>query len=71
MLLAIAVALGARHVRGWSSREERFSRNLPRPPEVLVNEMREKIISGDDPLGEFFCKIRPPEQRMMHQSSDV
>jgi len=62
-VVAIAVALGARDVRGWSREEEHLARNVPAAPDEMVEEIRERILSGDDPLGDLFCKIRLREER--------
>jgi hypothetical protein len=64
-LLGAALALGARDVPGWSAAEAALARELdpPRPPEALVRALRARIGEGADPLGEAFCRLRPPEVR--------
>lgn len=62
-LLAIAVALGADSVPTWSPAETALVRQLPPPPESLVREIRRSIKSGADPLGNIFCRLRPPTER--------
>ena len=64
-LLGAALALGARDVAGWSAAEAALARDLrpPVPPPALLDELRERIAAGEDPLGEAFCRLRPPQQR--------
>ncbi|MEZ0285222.1 MAG: class I SAM-dependent methyltransferase, partial [Thermoleophilia bacterium] len=64
-LLGAALALGARDVPGWSPAETALARDLdpPRPPAPLVAALRARIGAGGDPLGEAFCRLRPPELR--------
>ena len=64
-LLGAALALGARDVAGWSAAEAALARELrpPVPTPELLDELRERIAAGEDPLGEAFCRLRPPEQR--------
>ncbi len=64
-LLGAALALGARDVPGWSPAETALARDLdpPRPPATLVAALRARIAGGGDPLGEAFCRLRPPELR--------
>ena len=64
-LLGAALALGARDVAGWSAAEAALARDLrpPVPPPALLGELRERIAAGEDPLGEAFCRLRPPQQR--------
>ncbi|WP_201750218.1 N-6 DNA methylase [Tautonia marina] len=61
--MAIAMALGAREVAGWSSEEEHFTANLPTVPPSLRDRIQEQILAGFDPLGEAFCRLRPPVER--------
>lgn len=62
-LLALAVALGARGVAGWSRRESAAVRDLPAAPAALVRTARTTIRQGRDPLGEAFTGLRAPELR--------
>jgi adenine-specific DNA-methyltransferase len=64
-LLGAALALGARDVPGWSPAETALARELdpPRPPAPLVAALRARVADGEDPLGDAFCRLRPPEQR--------
>lgn len=62
-LLAIALALGAREVPGWSPVETEAVRKLPCVSNVIVQWVREQIQKGEDPLGQLFCELRPPEIR--------
>ena len=64
-LLGAALALGARDVPGWSPAETALARDLdpPRPPAPLVAALRARIAAGGDPLGDAFCRLRPPELR--------
>ncbi len=63
MIASVALALGARHVRDFSAREERLCRNLPPAPATLVRWFRDRIAAGDDPLGDLLCNLRPPVER--------
>ncbi len=62
-LIAVAVALGARKVAGWSRAEERLAGGVDPAPRATVTEARERIEAGEDPLGEAFCKLRLPAER--------
>lgn len=62
-IASIALALGARLVPGWSLAEERLTGDLPPVPPSLVNKVRDRIASGEDPLGELFCSLRSPAER--------
>ena len=62
-LVAIAVALGARAVAGWSQAEERLAKETDRVPRATIAEIRDRILAGEDPLGEAFCKLRPATDR--------
>lgn len=64
-LLGAALALGARDVPGWSAAETALARRLdPPPPEpARLAALRARIADGGDPLGEAFCRLRPPEVR--------
>ena len=61
-LVALALALGARDVRGWSSQEQALIDDLPPiSPEYVAHNAR-KIQNGHDPLGEVFCALPAPAQ---------
>lgn len=62
-IAAIALALGARHVPGWSLPEERLTQGLPPVSPLVVQRIRDRIESGDDPLGDLFCALRVPAER--------
>lgn len=62
-LAALAIALGAEDVAGWSPAEEKLARALPRVNSKLVSEVRDRILAGGDPLGDLFCSLRRPEER--------
>jgi methylase of polypeptide subunit release factors len=62
-LVALALALGAREVAGWSKEEERLAKGVRRVSDSRVDQLRDRIIAGDDPLGELFCSIRPAGER--------
>ena len=61
--MAVAVALGARDVLGWSEAEERLAFGLPAALGHEVADVRRSILDGGDPLGEAFCKIRGVVER--------
>jgi adenine-specific DNA-methyltransferase len=77
-LVQAAAGLGARGVAGWSAAEQRLADAAagPRPRARLagsaetgeawpgdISEIRAQILAGEDPLGDAFCRIRPPAQR--------
>lgn len=62
-LVALAVALGARQVRGWSEAETDLVERCGAAPRELVQAVREDIGSGADPLGTALCALRSPEER--------
>lgn len=62
-LASVALALGAREIRGWSAAEERLAVGLPRAPKAILAQVRERTRDGQDPLGEAFCRLRSPAQR--------
>jgi adenine-specific DNA-methyltransferase len=62
-LVALAVALGAREVAGWSDQEERLASVLPPVPRAMTDAIRERILAGEDPLGDAFCRLRSPAER--------
>jgi adenine-specific DNA-methyltransferase len=65
-LIAAALLLGAREVRGWTMDEERLTHGLPPLRPTVVDKLRREILRGNDPLGEIFCSLRPPAQRREH-----
>ena len=65
-LLALAVALGARSVPGWSSSEDRIVANLPVANVSAVAEARRLILNHADPLGDRFCVVRSSAERRKH-----
>jgi adenine-specific DNA-methyltransferase len=62
-LAAIAVALGAQTVAGWSPAEEALTRNLPSIPGATLRAIHSGVDEGRDPLGAAFCRARSPETR--------
>lgn len=62
-LLSLAVALGARRVRGWSEQEEELSLFLPSIPAPLIGQVKNAIRNGHDPLGDMFSRLLSAEQR--------
>jgi hypothetical protein len=62
-LIALALALGARGVEGWSENEESAVDTLPPVPLATVSAARQAILRGDDPLGDTFCGHLTAEQR--------
>jgi len=62
-IAAVALALGARLVRGFSVPEEEFCRSLPPAPPSLVDWVRNRIVAGEDPLGDELCLLRPAAER--------
>jgi hypothetical protein len=62
-LVAVAVALGARAVAGWSQVEEKLAGDAAQVPKAVIAEVRERIESGEDPLGDAFCRLRSPAER--------
>lgn len=63
VLVAVAIALGAREVPGWSSAEEQLARQARKAPNAIVADVKARIRDGEDPLGEAFCRLRPPAER--------
>lgn len=61
-LVSSALQLGAEDVAGWSDEERRLAKATPTVP-VDVDELREQITAGCDPLGEAYCRIRNGEER--------
>lgn len=64
-LLAIAVALGAEEVSGWSDVDVALVRELSIPDVRIVRRFRDEIAQGQDPLGEAFAVLRPREVRRL------
>ncbi|HEY3034078.1 MAG TPA: hypothetical protein VGJ54_05395, partial [Streptosporangiaceae bacterium] len=70
-LAAVAVRLGADQVTGWSGAEQRLADatshiGVGRPAVTgagEVTQIRNRILAGEDPLGDAFCRIRGPAQR--------
>lgn len=62
-LVAVAIALGARGVAGWSQAEESLATDAEQVSTAIVVETRERIEVGEDPLGEAFCRLRLPAER--------
>lgn len=62
-LVALALALGADQVAGWSPAEQRLTKSAARVSPKLIEETRDAILSGRDPLGEAFCTVRDPADR--------
>ena len=62
-IIALAVALGAREVPGWSLAEELLTSQIPEVSSGHVDEMQRSIQRGDDPLGTLFNLARSPRER--------
>jgi adenine-specific DNA-methyltransferase len=63
-LVRASVALGAEHVTGWSPVESALAeRHVGSRPLPKVDDLRERILDGEDPLGEAFGMIRSAEER--------
>ncbi|MCY4507139.1 MAG: N-6 DNA methylase [Acidobacteria bacterium] len=62
-LVAAALGLGARDVPGWSAAEQKLARAAQAVPSDLLNQLRDQIRAGEDPLGEVFSDLRCPEMR--------
>jgi len=62
-LLALAMALGASQVPGWSEAEWRLVDDLPVAPRTTIEALRQAIRGGRDPLGGQFCLVRSAERR--------
>jgi adenine-specific DNA-methyltransferase len=62
-LAAASLALGARRISGWSGEETRLTRNCGSPGSTAVAGLRRQIRVREDPLGEAFGRLRPPEVR--------
>ena len=61
-LAGAAVRLGAAQVAGWSEAEQRLAAAAYRG-EGEIGHVRSRILAGEDPLGEAFCRLRGPAQR--------
>src|SRR5579872_3151599 len=62
-LAALAVALGARSVAGWSASEDRLTASLPTVDSAEVEQVRHEIGCGRDPLGDRFASLRSALER--------
>jgi adenine-specific DNA-methyltransferase len=73
-LAGVAGALGAAQVTGWSAAEQHLAdaataavRHAAAPAgtggTAAVTHVRDRILAGEDPLGEAFCRLRGPVQR--------
>jgi hypothetical protein len=62
-LIAVALALGARDVAGWTPAEDAIANDLPAVSRALLRDVKDRIESGRDPLGDLFCEFRSPERR--------
>lgn len=63
MLIALSMALGAAAVPVVGKQNIAFLGETPHVPRDLIEATLESIRSGDDPLGETFCKLRPADRR--------
>ena len=61
-LISAALQLGADTVAGWSPQEAGLATRTPHVP-VPVGEIRDAILSGLDPLGDAYCRIRSSAER--------
>ena len=62
-LIALADALGARGVAGWSAEEGALAGGLPRAAVPAVAAARAGVVAGGDPLGEAFGRLRSAAER--------
>jgi hypothetical protein len=63
-LVALAMALGAAEVAGWSRAEEQLVRRARGAPDAtLARDVSGRIASGEDPLGDLFCELRSVADR--------
>jgi len=63
-LVALALALGARDVRGWSKAETALAATAAATPAArVVSAARAAVRAGADPLGDAFCALRTPAAR--------
>src|SRR2546429_9651692 len=72
-LAEVAVRLGADQVTGWSGAEQPLADaasdiGVGRSGVTdtgEVTQIRNRILAGEDPLGDVFCRIRGPAQRRL------
>ncbi len=62
-LLAASVALGALCVPALSSEETALVRTAHSLPDNQIQQLRRKLLAGQDPLGDAFTTLRTPEHR--------
>lgn len=62
-LIASATALGARQVRAIARPEKVLLDSAKAIPDELLTRLAAAINSGQDPLGDAFCRLRTPEAR--------
>ncbi len=62
-LVALALALGARDVSGWTVAEEQLAREASLSLPLFTSVEREAIQRGVDPLGDAFCRNFSAEAR--------
>jgi methylase of polypeptide subunit release factors len=62
-LIGIALALGARTVRGWSRAERELAARSIEPPNPTVAAFDAAISRGQDPLGDAFGTLRSAVER--------
>jgi adenine-specific DNA-methyltransferase len=62
-LLGIALALGARTVRGWSRTERALAARSTKPPDRTAAAFHDAISRGEDPLGDAFGALRSAVER--------
>jgi len=62
-LAGVAVRLGAAQVAGCSAAELRLAAAAADPGAGEAAAVRSRILAGEDPLGEAFCRLRGPAQR--------
>src|SRR5438270_6840600 len=62
-LIGLALALGARSVGEWHSKEVEIAKSAVRVSSPLQERVRAEIDAGNDPLGEIFCALRTSVER--------
>jgi hypothetical protein len=62
-LISAAIGLGARKVGDWSRNELDLASSVRTLPSGQIQNIRDDINSGHDPLGEALCSLRSPEER--------
>lgn len=62
-LVDAALALGAREIAGWSTEEEKLTRNALPLSGQIVAQLAKRIRGGHDPLGSALCRLRLPGVR--------